>query len=574
MRRNVRIVALLICLTMLVTSFASCDISINDRPSGPSGVTSEPLESSSAHDPDDENYYVYEIIYPSVSASSLKVDLTEKKLEEFRIKLALVKRLFNEGEKGTENKFKNELYKLLTLEAAMETQCDTAYLLYYYDTQSSNAWSDYAFAYDLYDEANDLLWDFYNEYREKSGSFADVLNDVFDKEFTSTVPVSEYSNYYADEMNALEGEYNSLVNSGSRDEKKIFGVLKDYLVAAKGFAVAGKAENYYEYASKYTYGRTDTAEQRERFREYTKEILVPLYKELDQKSLEFNDSLSFFEYNRTNRYLQEKYDSFGEDYLFEYFDSLPESSGKAMREAFEKDRILVGDKKGSYNTAMVLPLGNTPICYFDKDDMTLETMSHELGHYYAHVAPGNAYYASHFSYALQETHSGTNTLLLFSFLSDKLDGKAIRAAELFIVCNSLYTTVMGVIRDEFDEIVFTSDPSTLTIEELKSIMSGLIEEYGIGDMSGNATDNLMSYWKRLIILYSMRNYCYSAANIAALQIYTKSKDDYAAACEIYKKIVEEPENRGSFNATIVKAGLTTPYAEKTYIELQKLADVE
>ena len=105
-------------------------------------------------------------------------------------------------------------------------------------------------------------------------------------------------------------------------------------------------------------------------------------------------------------------------------------------------------------------------------------------------------------------------------------------------------------------------------------MSGLIEEYGIGDMSGNATDNLMSYWKRLIILYSMRNYCYSAANIAALQIYTKSKDDYAAACEIYKKIVEEPENRGSFNATIVKAGLTTPYAEKTYIELQKLADVE
>ena len=301
MRMSIRIVALLICIAMLVTSFASCGINMNDRPSGPSGVTSEPAESSSAHDPDDENYYVYEILYPSVSVSSLKVDITEKKLEEFKIKLALVKRLFNEGEKGTENKFKNELYKLLSLEAAMETQYDTAHLLYYYDTQSSNAWNDYAYAYDLYDEANDLLWDFYNEYREKSGSFADVLNDVFDKEFTSTVPVSEYSDYYADEMKALEGEYNSLVNSGSRDEKKIFVILKDYLVAAKGFAVAGKAENYYEYASKYTYGRTDTSEQRERLRDYTKEILVPLYKELDKKSLEFNDSHSFFEYNRTNR---------------------------------------------------------------------------------------------------------------------------------------------------------------------------------------------------------------------------------------------------------------------------------
>lgn len=68
----------------------------------------------------------------------------------------------------------------------------------------------------------------------------------------------------------------------------------------------------------------------------------------------------------------------------------------------------------------------------------------------------------------------------------------------------------------------------------------------------------------------MSNYCYATANITSLQIYIKSKEDYAAASEIYRKTVEEPDYKGDFISIIVKAGLRTPYDEQTYIELKNL----
>ena len=49
-------------------------------------------------------------------------------------------------------------------------------------------------------------------------------------------------------------------------------------------------------------------------------------------------------------------------------------------------------------------------------------------------------------------------------------------------------------------------------------------------------------------------------------------EDYSAACEIYRKIVEEPQDGGKFLSTIVNAGLTSPYDEQTYVKLQKLAE--
>jgi hypothetical protein len=86
-------------------------------------------------------------------------------------------------------------------------------------------------------------------------------------------------------------------------------------------------------------------------------------------------------------------------------------------------------------------------------------------------------------------------------------------------------------------------------------------------------NQLMSYWRRLGIRYPMKNYSYATAHITALQIYIRSKDDYAAAGEMYRRIVEELEDEGDFVSTIVKAGLKTPYEEQTYSELEKLTNV-
>lgn len=594
MRMNFRIIALLMCLAIFVSSLVSCGKIIIDTPAGSADITSEAEESSSSpsavstEEPtdtlpiettdepsetdkpseDEEKNYTFEIVYPTVSVSTLKLEPMDKKFDEFKSKLSLLESIFKKNEKGSENEFKGELYEILSLLAELETQSDIAYLMYICDMSGSDTWNNYIRLFNLHDDASDLLWEFYNSSRKESNCLVPTLNAVFDKEFKSRVPVGDSSDYYSDKMNTLEGEYNSLVNSGA-STGKIFEVYKKYLAAADGFAKEGRTENYYEYASKYTYGRTDTAEQRERLRQYTKEYLVPMLKELKIKSRSYDEQLSYSEYNLSNKYLEDSYDSFGENYLFEYFDSLPQSTGDHMKSAFEKDRVIIGDKKSSYKSAMVTEIGNTSICYFHEDETNLETVAHELGHYYADSVSDDAYY----SYSLSETHSCTNTMLFFSYLSDKLDSRAFRSAELYIMYNWMYQAVTSVIKDEFDEIIFSSDPSALTVEYFESVMSDLIDEYDVSGLTGSIDNQLITYWSRVGITYPMRNYCYAVAQITAFQLYVMSKDDYAAACEIYKKIVEEPENRGSFNATIVKAGLTTPYAEKTYIEIQKLVDV-
>ena len=138
----------------------------------------------------------------------------------------------------------------------------------------------------------------------------------------------------------------------------------------------------------------------------------------------------------------------------------------------------------------------------------------------------------------------------------------------------MYQIVANVIKDEFDEIVAASDLSTLTLQDLQNIMNDLIEEYDVRDFSTNIVTNLMNYWKNNVINYFGKNYCYAEGILASLQIYAKSKIDYDAATEIYRKIVEEPQDGGEYIKTIKHAGLTTPYDEQTYIEIAKLSEIQ
>ena len=543
MKQAIRSVALLMCVVILVLQLASCKNKSED--------------------------YTFEIVYPSVAVSSLEFDLDDEDLEVFKNKLSDVKKMFEKKKGVKEDEFRHAIYELLSLKANVETQRDIAYIQYYYNTSNTKAWDNYLYAYDMHNEVHDLFWAFYNESKYEENELAEVFKDVIAQEYKGNlVSVQPSADAYAYEMETLEKEYDSLRSSNASDTK-IFYTYRKYMIAAYKYAKASSAENYYEYAREHMYYRNDTAEQRNALRQYTKEYLVPLYKALSAKSQAYDRTLSATERNLSDQYLSGKYDSFDEDYLFDYFSSLPKSSSQAMTDAFEKDRVLIGDKSNSYNHAMVYRIGNTPICYFHKSKTTLDTMSHELGHYYAAVVGDSTYY----SYNLKETHSTANTMLLYSYLSEKLNNKAFTSAELYMISNWVYQTISSVIRDEFDEKIYTSNPSVLNLEDIESIMSDLIDEYGVRSMSTSLPNQLMTYWRRLGIAYPMSNYCYATAYVAALQIYINSKDDYAGATEMYRKIVEEPEGEGDFISTIVKAGLTTPYDEQTYIKIKKLTEI-
>lgn len=555
MKRSVRIIALLLSVVMLAFTLLSC----TNGDGAFAGETSI----------DEGEKYVFEIVYPSVRASSLKFELTDNDLEKYKSKLLELKSLFGNSEGVGADEFKDALYKLLSFMAQIETQRDIAQLQYYCDTSNSAAWNDYLYAYEAYDQAHGLFWEFYNESKSAENELSRAFVDVVQREFgDSMISVTPSTDSYAYEMELLEKEYNSLKNSNASDER-MFEVYKDYLIAADGYATSVLTSNYYEYSSKHRYYRGDTPVQRKALRRYVKKYLVPLYKKLALKSYTFDAGLSSAEYTLANVYLGVRYDSFEENYLADYFSSLPKSAASAMLGAFENDRVLIASKAGAYNHAMLYHAGNTPICYFHKDQAVLETMAHEIGHYYAAVVSDNECHA----YDLKETQSTANTALMYSYLSSKLDTKAIRSAELYSLSNWVYQVICSVIKDEFDEIIFTRDPSALTLADFDRIMSELIDEYGVGGLTGSIRNQLMTYWRRLGIVYPTSNYCYATAGIAALQIYMKSKNDYSAACEIYRKIVEEPQDDGKFLSTIVNAGLTSPYDEQTYVALQKLAEI-
>ena len=557
MKYTVKIIALLISIVMLLSQLVSCTYLYEyiTRQQNNYPVIEE-----------DDGIYVFEVIYPQISVSSLKFELGDGDLERFESKLRSTKALYVQGEGTSEDRFRDALYELLTLEAYISTQCDIAYVQYWYDTSDPEAWDNYLYAYEIRDEAHDLFWGFYAQVKNKDDGLAQVFREVVESEYGGNlVSVTTEADDYAYKMELLKGEYNTLQNENASDSI-IFEVYKEYMIAAQGLANASYTENYYEYASKYLYYRDDTHEQREIFREYTKQYLIPLYYELKAQSEKYDSKLTDYEFDMSNKYLQGKYDTFSKNYLVEYFSSLAASSGEAMINAFEKDRVIIGDMPASYDTAMVTTVGNTPICYFHEELTTLDTMSHELGHYYAREVGDSEYY----SYSLKETHSTANTMLFFSYLSNEIGTRAFKSAEKYLVSNWIYQTVLSVIKDEFDEIVYTSDSSSLTISDFNRIMNELMDEYGARDMSDNIEEQLLTYWKRQGTLYPVSNYCYAIAFTASLQIYLESKTDYDTATEIYRKIVEEVDGEGEFLATIQKAGLTTPYDEQTYIKLNSL----
>lgn len=564
MTRSLRVLALWLGLVLLLLSASACGERDGSVPTSTEPVA--PVVTSGESEPSEETSpYRFEVVYPSVSVSSMKFDLTDQALDDYKAKLKEVKAQFSANKAGGEDAFRHALYELLSIEAGMETQRDIAYLLYCANTADSKAWDRYLYAFELHDEANDLFWAFYNTASEKKTPLAAVFRDVVETEYKGNLITSTPdANTYRRQMEVLEGEYNALQASGASDER-MFEVYKQYLMAAHGLATSSGALNYYLYAQQYVTFRTDTLSQRRALRAYTKDYLIPLYQALRERSRQIDQTLSSADYTASSQYLYASYDSFKEDYHLAYFSSLPTSLDETMTGAFEKDRVLVASKPQAYNSAMVYVVGDTPICYFHKSQTTLETVAHEVGHYCASILSDTTYA----SLDLRETHSTANTMLLYSYLSSELNSRAFTSAEVYQASNWVYQIISSVIKDEFDEKIFKRDPSSLTLDRMETIMQDLIEDYGVTEWSSSLAEQLTTYWRRLGIVYPITNYCYATAMVSSLQLYLESKEDYTAACERYKILVET-KDVSDYLSILTKAGLTSPYDEQTYRTLDRL----
>ena len=86
MKHHIRLIALCLCLMMLISQFVSC--APNEDDPHLDTVTSEDTSEKT------EEKNPFEIVYPSVSASTLKFELTDSDLEEFKSKFNAIKELY------------------------------------------------------------------------------------------------------------------------------------------------------------------------------------------------------------------------------------------------------------------------------------------------------------------------------------------------------------------------------------------------------------------------------------------------------------------------------------------------
>jgi hypothetical protein len=105
-------------------------------------------------------------------------------------------------------------------------------------------------------------------------------------------------------------------------------------------------------------------------------------------------------------------------------------------------------------------------------------------------------------------------------------------------------------------------------DEIDQIMTDLIEEYGVADISANIQTQLMTFWHRQGLSSPGYYISYTASFVVAYQIYQLSLSDYEAAVNAYVALVEEIAEEDSFLDTIKNAGLASPFSEKMYQNLK------
>ena len=514
-------------------------------------------------DPNRSLDWCYDVAYPEITVSTMTK--LEPDLDDFTESLDLCRSLYRSNTPKNAEPLKKALCKAYSGMLSFYT----AHHVWTVEINRDQADGSAPIMSELYSslggEAYDMLEAFVDEARRQNYCLLYLINDFASVQMGGEVSsLSSAAKPYAQEINSVKAEYQALANGGT--EAQILALYQRYLKAGRLYAANTGNASYYDYLTQKTYQRDYGKTEREAFRTYVKEYLVPLYRQLKAKSKAVDNSLTYKEFALSDTYLESSYKTVGENYLFSYFQSLPASAGSAMKSAFDKDRIVIATKSTANPIAYVTVVGDTPICYFHQSDLSMITVSHELGHYYYHTMdPDNK------SFDLMEAHSQANSLLLIRHLDGKLNQKAYEGFRAYALMDVVYQIVCGTIKDEFDEAVLT-DPKaeTYSVAQLEAVMNGLIAEYGVADFSSNIVSQLTTYWRRQEISQMGYYLSYATSGVVALQVYQKSLTDYAGATECYRKLAEQVDPNSTFLGTVSSAGLRTPFDPSAYTALQSL----
>ncbi len=318
-------------------------------------------------------------------------------------------------------------------------------------------------------------------------------------------------------------------------------------------------DNYIEYAYAEIYNRDYEPEKVEEMRELVKEYIIPMFDANYQTLWELYNKLSPTQQKQFDKILYGSYNQMDYSALEAYMESLVESSGTAMHSMFDDGNLIVVDSDKAREGAFTGYYYDyeTPICYFGPGYQSIFTVAHELGHYYAFVDNGSVDLQMDFA----ELQSQGNEFMMLAFLENANQTRVWKT----VAANQLYSTLISIVVccmvDEFEQYVYTheiTDPTT----ELDKIMNDIVQSYANGRFKSFVDMN--QYWRAVVIESPVYYISYAVSGVMALDLYSVAKQDYTAATEQYRALVEDVTGEDTLQDFLQIAGLGSPFDEETY----------
>lgn len=324
-------------------------------------------------------------------------------------------------------------------------------------------------------------------------------------------------------------------------------------------------DNYYAFASEMVYSRDYTAEQRAAFRAHVAEYIVPLFTEIYDK---YDAAVNAMTAEQQNEYTA-VYSN--DEYLYGYMDSYWGSMNDKMYAMFErKNAAIFADGENALEGAFTAYLSDyaQPLAYFGPGYQDVFTVVHEMGHYVSY------YYFEDgvLPYDLAETHSQGNEWLFLAYLEEHVSSKVHETLYLERALNGLGTVILCTVVDHFEEIVYTAE-TPIQAEAYETVMDSVCAQYeGLEEaLAESMRYSPFEYVQRVALPHPVYYLNYATSEIASMGLYALAQEkDYEQAQDVYTLLQEGIDAEANFTTAITEAGLLSPFAEQTYVDLRKV----
>lgn len=444
-----------------------------------------------------------------------------------------------------------------------------AQILYFSDLENTEYEDNYNFATTAFTKAREgyisLFKTVYNSDSPlKAQIFAGMTEEEINLMFNAPSKVTELES----ENTKLLDEYYALSDEEFNEQTGL--LYADMVTNYSQIATLSGFDNYYEYASSFVYDRDYDASSLANLTNYVKTYIIPLYTDLFNEFQSKYSALTATEKQTVAKIMSSPYNELGENYVFDYIESLPTSAKDSMNHMFKnKNYIIANDsnaREGAFTALM--PYSKKPFCYFGSGYSDAFTILHEVGHYYAILNNID----TDIPLDIDEINSQANELMFLGYLEGELDSQIFEALELYSLVDMLSTIIISTMMNEFELKIFTSndDVSNFTSQDFDAVMNMVTEEFGSNFVQTYITSNINGYWKRAIVQQPIYYVSYAVSALSALGLYSEaviSDDGYNNALSKYIDLCENADVSLGLLQVLEDTEMLSPFEENTYISL-------